>query len=85
MLRLGEGVDAGLNCGEVGAGEGAEEGDVCGELVEVWGEVFGAEGGETFVVRGVGVEGEDVGIFVFVGGVGYVVGSARVIFRGVGT
>lgn len=57
MLRLGEGVDVGLDCGEVGAGEGAEEGDVCGELIEVWGEVFVAEGGETFVMRGVSVEG----------------------------
>lgn len=41
----------------MGAGEGAEEGDVRGEFVEVWREVFGAEGGEAFVVCWVGVQG----------------------------
>lgn len=77
-------MDVGLDCGEVGAGEGAEEGDVRGELVEGRREVFGAEGGKAFVVRGVGVEGQDVGVFVFVGGVGDVVGSAGVDFGSVG-
>jgi len=66
-------VDVGGDGREVGAGQGAEESDVRFELVEGGGEILGAEGGHTGVVRGVGTEGEDVDCGFGVNSVGGVV------------